>query len=447
MKAAGTRARLKEEVRLFLGLQALLACLVGLIVMFTYRIEESKQLHALRTNEARLLEHQGELMRSKFNAIVSDLMYLKENHELHAYLEGGEPEHKVRLALDWLSLSQRKGIYDQIRFIHIDGREVVRINYNDGAPSIVPDGQLQDKGKRYYFTDSIILRQGEVVISPLDLNIENGDLESPGKPMIRFATPLMDYEGYRHGIVVLNYLGKDLLDGLRKRFTDSQGQPMLLNQEGYWLLGPEPDREWGFMYGIEDTFGRDFPGVWELISGEESGQSHNASGLFTFITIYPAQEGWISSIGSPEPFMPSGKRLAAGEFFWKAVSFVPRASLKAVTGPLLKRMAAMYTTFFLMLAAISWYLSSLIVRRRLVRQLIEEHDRHLQSIIDGVGESLMVIGPDYSIRLMNRAARESSEPVDDLSGQILCHKLSHQSDTPCAGGSSCPRMRSESWRG
>jgi hypothetical protein len=65
--------------------------------------------------------------------------------------------------------------------------EVVRVNYSRGNPAVVPRGQLQNKSSRYYFADAFRLGGGEVFASPLDLNIERGEIERPLKPMIRFA--------------------------------------------------------------------------------------------------------------------------------------------------------------------------------------------------------------------------------------------------------------------
>ena len=57
----------------------------------------------------------------------------------------------------------------------------------------------------------------------------------------------------------------------------------------------------------------------------------------------------------------------------------------------------------------------------------------LQSVVDGVAEPIMVIGTDYHITLMNRAAREFWSGPADSPEPPLCHVLSHQCATPCSG--------------
>jgi len=54
-----------------------------------------------------------------------------------------------------------------------------------------------------------------------------------------------------------------------------------------------------------------------------------------------------------------------------------------------------------------------------------------QSIIDGVTEPIMVIGLDYQVWMMNRAAREFSS--QDTTLPLSCYCVSHQRETPCDG--------------
>lgn len=57
----------------------------------------------------------------------------------------------------------------------------------------------------------------------------------------------------------------------------------------------------------------------------------------------------------------------------------------------------------------------------------------LQSVIDSVPDPIMVIRPDFRVKLMNRAARNSSG--DDT----FCYRISHHADSPCSGEENpCP---------
>jgi PAS domain-containing protein len=57
----------------------------------------------------------------------------------------------------------------------------------------------------------------------------------------------------------------------------------------------------------------------------------------------------------------------------------------------------------------------------------------LESVIDGVAEPIMVIGTDYHVKFMNQVARRFCSGDAGASELLLCHQVSHQSETPCNG--------------
>jgi signal transduction histidine kinase len=57
----------------------------------------------------------------------------------------------------------------------------------------------------------------------------------------------------------------------------------------------------------------------------------------------------------------------------------------------------------------------------------------LQSIIDAVPESIVVIDREYRVVLTNRSARVAAGGRDPDSACIKCHELSHRRSTPCEG--------------
>ena len=57
----------------------------------------------------------------------------------------------------------------------------------------------------------------------------------------------------------------------------------------------------------------------------------------------------------------------------------------------------------------------------------------LQSLINSISDSIMVIDKNYQVRMLNKAARDIHFDGSQPEEIILCHKLSHNSDTPCSG--------------
>ena len=100
---------------------------------------------------------------------------------------------------------------------------------------------------------------------------------------------------------------------------------MLLNPGGYWLKGPKPDDEWGFMFENRKarTFAQAFSEVWQQISTAESGQIFSEGGVFTFVTINPFLGPQISTGGGDKEFITGVTPLVTEESYWKIVAYVP----------------------------------------------------------------------------------------------------------------------------
>jgi len=145
-------------------------------------------------------------------------------------------------------MAQAKGIYDKIRFLDVLGMEIVQVNFNSGESEIAAQEDLQPKGGHYYFIPTFSLESGEIFVSRFDLSVEHGVVTTPWKPVMRFGTPVFDASGQPQGIIILNYLGEDLFDALGRTMEGSEQHTFLANWESYWLWGPDPSVDWGFMY-------------------------------------------------------------------------------------------------------------------------------------------------------------------------------------------------------
>ncbi|MDJ0741497.1 MAG: hypothetical protein QNJ91_17430, partial [Gammaproteobacteria bacterium] len=64
---------------------------------------------------------------------------------------------------------------------------------------------------------------------------------------------------------------------------------------------------------------------------------------------------------------------------------------------------------------------------------LDKSKTFLQSIIDGIGTPLFVIRPDYTIPLMNKAARQLIPSGSDPDDFLHCYQVSHRRDEPCQG--------------
>lgn len=213
--------------------------------MLIYR---NSAIRDIRENSIIELESQKRLIMNHFDAIQSDLLFLPKLNELISFKELHKEEDLRLLASELLEFSRTKHLYDQVRYIDADGNEVVRINYNSGTPIIVPKDKLQNKKNRYYFIESLKNREGDIYVSPFDLNMENGKLDYPLKPMIRFSTQVFQKDGKQSGIIIFNYLGQIILDDLQLASNSNTTNFSLLNRDGYWLYHKDDSIRWGFHF-------------------------------------------------------------------------------------------------------------------------------------------------------------------------------------------------------
>ncbi len=243
---------------------------------------DNLKLEEIKESEESLVNFQNQLLGKQFRTVLGDIHYLH-----HVYGEKISNDENIDdVTEDWIEFSDQRRIYDQIRYIDTVGDEIIRINYDNGA-WLVADDDLQNKKDRYYFYETIELDKEDVLVSPLDLNIEHGEIELPYKPMIRFSTPLHNDAGELQGVIVLNYLGKTVLDDFKEIAKTSNGTNALLNSDSYWLSCEDKDNEWNFMF--EETekqmFSNHYPEEWEIIK-QEQGQILTDNGLFTFAPVH-----------------------------------------------------------------------------------------------------------------------------------------------------------------
>ncbi|MFV2068839.1 MAG: ATP-binding protein [Pirellulales bacterium] len=400
------RASRRDVARRFVVLFVPLAIAIGSLIAAFYWTQESAERALLRTREKHHVDAQSELILSDFRAVVSDLMVLSESHALHRFLEKGGLEEQAALANEYRTFSGQKRMYDQIRFLDATGRETVRVNFDSGQPSIVPKEKLQSKAGRYYFKETLRLDREDVFVSPFDLNVEQGVIEQPEKPTIRFGTPVFDQQGRKRGILVLNYLGIKLIDKLKRRAVGARGRIMLLNRDGYWLHAPRPEDAWGFMFADrhDRSFARLFPNAWQTIAANQSGQFLGADGMFTFKTVYPipaiAEDG-TAVLSLATPHGPAKEKTSEAEtggtaiptvdadsknrgYFWKIVSHVRPDILHARSRQLLSGLVRLSTLLAVGLAIGTWFLA----RFRADHQLADEALRHSESRFRQMAENI-----------------------------------------------------------
>jgi diguanylate cyclase (GGDEF)-like protein/PAS domain S-box-containing protein len=349
-----------------------------------------------------------------FSLIASDLDVLTDLQEIREFTAADTPSSYTSLEQKFLSFLTFKRYYDQIRILDAQGRERVRINRDGENAVIVPEEKLQDKSDRFYFSKSIGMSQGDIYVSPLDLNVEQGVIEKPIKPVIRFAIPIMDSEKQNKGVLILNYLGAHLLTEIeRTDIAGIHGQLLLINEGGYWLKGLRPEDEWGFMFADRSgqTLENHFPGTWEEISTSESGQIETSAGLFSYTRIHPRHDDHALS---------SAANWVEGGGDWTLISFVDRELLADQMSPLRIKLISINLGVLVLLAIGVWWFVRIQTGYGTSQKNLFEAEKMISQLRESLNNGFVRYTPEGQIIEYNEAYRQMlGFEAEELKGMFL----------------------------
>ena len=338
--------------RVFLPMLAFL--LAGPVIVVSRDRMRDRSLLRLQSHD--VVQLQARILERELESVTSTLLHFAEQKILRDFLQ----DRSVRADLEneYIRFCRVSGVFDQVRLIDEEGYEALRINYEGGDPKAVPVAQLQSKSDRYYVRFASLLARSEVYVSRFDLNLEHGRIENPPKPVLRLATPVFDGGGRKRGILVLNYLGASLLERLESVSLQAPGWTGLVDKDGFYLQGPDPERSWGFMYGREPSFAADHPEAWGGIRDRHEDSFMTNEGMFTFRTIAPVGRLRLSTKD-----FPVGMRI---------VSFVPRDAVYAASRHTFQNLAVGVLFIALVLFGVAWRLAY-------VGSVREDHERKISA--------------------------------------------------------------------
>lgn len=341
----------------FLFIFTLTSIIVVSITVIIYFVQKNSEMKLLLNREKSDVNLEKIIIDNELNVVVSDLFILAESFELQNFINTGQKKYLKEIKGEYRLFCLRKKSFDQIRMIDKKGNEIIRINMDGDIPVAVDYNKLQNKKHRYYFKETMQLRRNEIYISPFDLNVENNKIEFPLKPVIRFGTPVADNKGEKQGMVIVNYLGKIIIDRIKEIDRECFGNLMLLNSEGYWLKGENVDEEWGFMYSDKKdlSFSKRYPEGWKEVASSNAGQINLKENIYTFNTIKPLEELFKNNESEQD------------EYKWHIVSMIDKNKLNEVFWEIKKRLI-IFDFFILIIIAIG----SLLLARANIRH--KEHE-------------------------------------------------------------------------
>jgi len=371
------------------------ALVLPIAAFYLVHYQETLIRKKISEREQGIVSMERAVVEANLSSHLSDAIFLAKltQNSLNKYFD--ELSLREELSKDFKNFSGIRGVYDQIRYIDRSGMEFVRINLTQKGPWRVPNEELQDKSGRYYFTKGLRAKS-EVYISRFDLNVENGLIEKPHKPMLRFSTPVFNDAGEIEGVIVLNYLGKHLLDYIRKVSKKSDGHVFIVNPDGYWLVGPNPWDEWGFMFKDRQNLSISFryPKAWAEISTRANGQVLSAEGLFTFRTISPLSDS-LQNLGR--------EHKGEADETWKIISVVP---LRALRFPWRSTVSGITVFLMFLFGSGIWFWVRAKAREKESLLALEESENTFRTVTNSVRDAIVMLDESGRVSFWNSAASD-----------------------------------------
>lgn len=314
-------------------------------------------------------------------------------------------------------LATRADRYEQIRYLSEGGQELVRVDNVRGEPKVLPQGQLQNKSDRYYVREGLSLKPAQVYMSRLDLNVEHGQVEKPFKPMLRFVTRVYGPDRAPQGLLVINVQAAPMLAAMRAVKRPADALFWLLTPSGHWLIGSEPEDEWGFMFpqASNTTVAERYPAVWDRLHGASPGNAVDL-GLMVSARIRP------QALIDAKDFDLQAK----GSASWLAAYWLPKPQYEARLNGLRQDFWVNYISLTLVFLVLSLGLGWLLHRRELAVEVLRQRQAQFQAVLMGLPDPMVVTKLDGSIVMLNAQAQDLFDCQDNALlgrqvGQLFPH--------------------------
>lgn len=250
----------KLDLKLTIIIFLTLSFLTWIGIYYVDLKEFDAKMNEIKSNELNALNTFEKIILDEYSRIISDLELL--TYDIEIDLRDG---YNSQVNQHMKAFSNVKKVYDQVRLLNTDGVEVIRVNFDSKESYIVADDQLQNKSNRDYFINAREIPGSGVYISELNLNIENGTIEIPHKPVIRFVKKMDNGSGY----VILNYLAEKLLLQLESYVDNQDREVYLVNPNGTFISLNDAGVQFQFLENKE-LFSDYFPELWENRSDNDS---------------------------------------------------------------------------------------------------------------------------------------------------------------------------------
>ncbi len=272
----GTRATgfLPRLLQHFLPIVLIASVVAGIFFLTTAAEEEA----ALVTNEEDHIHAASENVKRALLTLVRDTAVLADLTTLNRAIRTNAPDDLQDAKRDFLSFADNKRVYGKVRWMDETGHERLKVELLHGHARAAPPNGEENETQRDYFREAMQLAEGEVYLSPLDLEMDEGQIEQPLHPVMRAARRVFDSRGRSRGIVVLTYEADDLYQRIERVASSADAGWMLVDSQGYWLRSPQHEDEFGSQLPHRRSMATRYPRAWQTMHDSPLGHIKDGEG-------------------------------------------------------------------------------------------------------------------------------------------------------------------------
>lgn len=258
------------------------------LIGYNLKLEQNRVISNLVYNNEIRDRNTEFLIANQMDEVVENLKVIRDADEVENYFLKSTQENFNEVELMFKRVMTNKEDYDQLRLIDENGQEVIRVD-NENGVTLVDKVDLQDKSQRYYFLETKVMNKNEIFISPLDLNVEEGVIELPHNPTVRFATPIFDVNNIFKGIIIINYEADYFVRLLEEHASHDEVINFwfyIINKHGKFIFKQDDSNNFSFMLEDSDHLPSKQNNLYsKQVFDENSGVIYSDIGLTTYYDV------------------------------------------------------------------------------------------------------------------------------------------------------------------
>ncbi|WP_324170560.1 response regulator [Sulfurimonas sp.] len=251
----------------------------------------------------RISQHSVKLLniaiKKELERVPKDVLYKANFYALKKFLiwnsMGEDKKTKVwkQVFSDALvDFLQTQKTYFKARVIALDGQEIIKVEYNKEINRTVlfADAKLENKSSRDYVEKTKKFKKGEFYVSDMNLNIQDGVIQKPYTPVLRYATPIVNKNNKMVAIFIISFYAKNILDILEEQSTKDVENGIsyfLIDKDSNYLYHKDKSKRWNRQLKNGETFFKDNFDIAKNFKNAENGSFTKNGKIYSFDKIYP----------------------------------------------------------------------------------------------------------------------------------------------------------------